>query len=382
MICTQDKSKTRLAIYLPSLRGGGAERVMVTLANAFAATGYRVDLVLAEAHGPYLKDVSPKVRIVDLHAERVVKSLFPLIGYLRRDRPVAMLSAMNHANVIAVLARWLAGVTTRVVVSEHNSISIEASHSRNGRATQLVYWLVKRLYRHADGIIAVSHDAAVDLARFVDLSVRAVRAIYNPFDVALIQRLATEAIDHPWFAPGQPPVVLATGRLTEQKDFLTLIRAFAQIRRRRSARLMILGEGESRGEIEAVAVKCGLTADDVQMPGFVTNPFSYMSRCGVFVLSSRWEGLANVLIEAMACGAPVVSTDCHSGPREILEGGRWGRLVSVGDEKALADATCATLNEAEHPAVAVRAADFSVEKAVQGYLQVMLPTGVAEQLCD
>ena len=364
-------SHQKLALFLPSLRGGGAERVMVTLANAFAERGYATDLVLAAAEGPYLKDVSDQVRVVDLHAGRVSKALLPLARYLRRERPRAMLSAMNHANVVAIAARMLARVPCRLVVSEHNTISVEAARAQ-GAVAKTVYALVPWGYRRADAIVAVSREAAADLERFARLPAGSVQAIYNPFDLDRIRRLAAEPLDHPWFAPGQPPVVLAIGRLTEQKDFPSLIRAFAAIRSHRPARLLILGEGELRGELEALVRTCGLTADDVQMPGFVANPFAYLSRCSVFVLSSRWEGLPGVLIEALACGAPVVSTDCPSGPREILENGRWGRLVPVGDVEALADAMVATLDEKTHPDVKVRAADFGVERAAKAYVDVML----------
>ncbi|MHC2996426.1 glycosyltransferase [Tepidiphilus sp. HLB4] len=371
-------STERLTIFLPSLRGGGAERVMVTLANAFAERGYATDLVLAAAEGPYLKDVSDQVRVVDLHAGRVSKALLPLARYLRRERPRAMLSAMNHANVVAIAARMLARVPCRLVVSEHTTISISAARAQ-GAVAKAVYALVPWAYRRADAIVAVSRESAADLERFARLPAGSVRAIYNPFDLDRIRRLAAEPLDHPWFAPGQPPVVLAIGRLTEPKDFPSLIRAFAAIRSCRPARLLILGEGELRGELEALVRSCGLTADDVQMPGFVANPFAYLSRCAVFVLSSRWEGLPGVLIEALACGAPVVSTDCPSGPREILEGGRWGRLVPVGDVEALADAMVATLDEKTHPDAMARTAEFGVGKAVEHYLKVLLTRcGVAQ----
>ena len=360
----------RLAIFLPSLNGGGAERVMVTLANAFAERGYVVDLVLASAEGPYLDDVSRAVRVIDLHADRVIKAMLPLARYLRRERPQALLSALNHANVVAVLAHWLARVPCRLVASEHTTISVESARVR-GLAAKAVYALVPWAYRRADAIVAVSRESATDLERFARLPAGSVQAIYNPFDLDRIRRLAAEPLDHPWFAPGQLPVVLAIGRLTEPKDFPTLIRAFAALRARRSARLLILGEGELRGELEALVQSCGLTPDDVQMPGFVVNPFAYLSRCAVFVLSSRWEGFGNVLVEAMACGAPVVSTDCPSGPREILEDGRWGRLVPVGDVEALAQAIIETLKSQEHYNAIDRVSLFDIDNALRNYIQVI-----------
>lgn len=363
---------TRIALFLPSLHGGGAERVMVTLANAIAGRGYAVDLVLATAEGPYRGDVSLDVRVVDLKAGRVIKALVPLVRYLRRERPVAMLAAQTHANVVALMGRNLARAPTRVVVSEHSTISIANGRAR-GLAARLTFASVPRLYRKADGICTVSRAASADLVRFAGLRAASVQAIYNPFDLGRIARLAAYAVDDPWLKPGQPPVVLAIGRLAEAKDYPTLIRTFVQLRSRRPLRLLILGEGELRPMLEALVAQYGLTAEDVRMPGFVSNPFAYLARCATFVLSSRWEGLPGVLIEALACGAPVVSTDCPSGPHEILEGGRWGALVPVGDVDALAVAIAATLDTPldKLPDGRQRASDFEQERAVDAYLQIL-----------
>lgn len=361
-----------VAIYVPSLRGGGAERVMATLANAFAERGLNVDLVLAGAEGPYLKELSSKVRVVDLKAGRVTLSLPGLVAYLRRERPQAMLTALNHANVIAVLARFLARVPTRLVVSERNTLTEEATRNQ-GMAARAVFLLMRWLYPHADEIIAVSDGAAEALSRFANLPRQRITTVYNPYDLFTIQQRASLALDHPWFSPGAPPVVLGIGRLTRQKDFPSLISAFAQLRTKRPARLIILGEGELRSDLQTLADSLGLDAQDFCLHGFVDNPFAYIARCGVFVLSSRWEGLPNVLIQALACGAPVISTDCPSGPAEILENGQWGRLVPVGDVEALAQAMLVSLTKAEHPDVTARAAYFSVERAADEYLRILFP---------
>lgn len=368
-----------LAIFLPTLHGGGAERVMVTLANAFAARGFKVDLILAAATGPYLKDVSSTVRVVDLKAGRVIKALLPLARYLRRERPMALLSAMGHANVVALLARKLARVPARVVVSERSFIS-GSHHIAKGAVPHLNYRLIRLLYPGADGICAVSQAASADLAAFTRLPLQRVQTIYNPFDLARISQMAAEPLAHPWCQRGQPPVVLAIGRLNEAKDFAVLIRAFARLRQQRMARLVILGEGELRPALEAQLAQLGLDADAVQLAGFVANPYAWLARCSLFALSSRREGLPGALIEAMACGVPVVSTDCLSGPHEILEGGRWGRLVPVGDAEALAQAMADTLDlpATERPNVRQRAADFDQDRAVDAYLRILgmpLPAG-------
>lgn len=363
------ENRSQIAIYLPSLRGGGAEKVMVTLANGFAAYGYGVDLVLARAEGPYLADVSDKVRIIDLNASRVFFSLPALVRYLRRERPRALLSALNHANVIAVAARALARSATRLVVSEHNNPTIAARAERSA-AGRAVHAAMRWTYPRADGVVAVSAGVADDLARWAALPRSRIEVIYNSVVTPALVARAAESPAHPWFGDGGPPVVVGVGRLTAQKDFATLLRAFALLRADRPCRLAILGVGDERAALSALVAELGLQ-DAVALPGFVDNPYAWMRGAALFVLSSAWEGLPTVLIEAMACGTPVVSTDCPSGPAEILEGGRWGRLVPVGDAAALARAMAAALDDSAPPAVAVRAADFSAERAVEAYLRVL-----------
>lgn len=362
----------RIAIFLPTLGGGGAERVMVSLANAIVARGFAVDLVVANAEGSFLSHVSPGVHVVDFRVDRIYKALLPLARYLRSVRPIAMLAAIYHANVIALLARMLACVPTNVVVSVRSTISEDYRHA-HGIAAKVSYALVARLYPFADGICTVSLAASRDLARFAGLPLDRVQTIYNPFDLPNIEVRASEKVPHPWLDAGQPPVVLAIGRLTHQKDFPTLIRAFAQLRKTHYSRLLILGEGELRPLLQGMVSDHGLTANDIQLPGFVGNPLAWLARSSVFVLSSLWEGLPGVLIEALACGAPVVSTDCPSGPNEILQGGRWGRLVPVGDVNALALAVALTLDTARDqlPNGRLRAADFAQEHAVDAYLNIL-----------
>lgn len=360
----------RIALYLPSLVGGGAEQVTVTLANELAERGFAVDLVLADASGPYLKEVSPAVRIVDLDAGRVLFSLPALVRYLRRERPRALLSGLHHANVVAVWAVRRARTPTVLVVAEHNTLTASSAYRR--RRIPSMPWLMRRAYPRADAVVAVSKGVADDLAATLGLPRERVHVIYNPIVTDELLAMSRAPVDHPWCADGAPPMILAVGRLTEQKDFPTLIHAYARLRRRRSVRLVILGEGEARGELEDLIARLGL-AEDVYLPGFVDNPFAWMRQARLFALSSRWEGLPSVLIQAMACGTQVVSTDCPSGPAEILEGGRWGRLVPVGDAEALAAALDAALDDDEdvRAAVEIRARDFSVEPSVLGYLAVL-----------
>lgn len=365
--------KPRLAIYLPSLRGGGAERAMATLANAFVERGYAVDLVLAKAEGPYLKEIVETVNLVDLNSSRVATSLPSLVRYLRREKPKAMLSAMAHANMIALIARALARVPMRVVVSERSSPSMSISRARNLRG-RILGRCTRYTYRFADGIIAVSEGVADDLSALIGIPRHKIDVVFNPVVNERLRYLAEKPATQPWLTFGDGPLVLSAGRLTREKRFDILIRAFGRLRTIRPVRLVIMGEGNLRNGLVSEVERLGLTKD-VTFPGFVENPFSIMRRANLFVLSSEQEGLPNVLIQAMACGLPVVSTDCPYGPTEILEEGRWGRLVSVGDVEALAEAMAATLEEVEHPDVEGRAARFNVAQAVDGYLSVMLPDG-------
>ncbi len=370
-----DMAGKRVALFIPSLHGGGAERVMVSLANGLAAKGLDVDLVLARKAGVYLNDVSPEVSIVDLRVRRTLQTLFPLALYLRRERPATLVSAMNYVNVIASWALRISRVPTRLVMTEHANLSQLLSDANSGLA-----WCLPRLMRaayiRADAIIAVSDGVAQDLAKTLGFAAKRIHTRHNPIDVDALAAKSTETLDHPWFAPNAPPVVLAAGRLSPEKDFPILIRAFALLRAQRPARLVILGEGGQRKALEGLIddLDC---KNDILLPGFQANPYTWMRRAGVFVLSSRWEGFGNVLVEAMACGVPVVSTACPSGPEEILENGRWGRLTPVGDAAALANAIGQTLADPHPPNVRVRAEDFSVDCTVQAYLPLLLPSAPA-----
>jgi len=362
--------KQKIALFLPSLRGGGAERMMTNLARGLSEQGLKVDLVLAKAEGPYLSQVPPEVRVVDLHSDRVLRSLPELVRYIRRERPEAILSALDHANVVTIWARKLSRVRCRVVVSVCSTLSRAIAHDADLRG-RLIPNLIGIFYPWADEVVTVSSGVADDLAKTTGLQRERIQVIYNPVVTPDLIEKAKESLENPWFAPGEPPVILSVGRLTKAKDHPTLIRAFARVRREHSARLMILGEGEDRPKLEALIRELDLE-EDVSLPGFVDNPYAYMARASVFVLSSAWEGLPSVLIEAMAVGTPVVSTDCPSGPAEILEGGQWGRLVPVGDVEEMAAAIIATLNDPNHPDVSKRAQHFGVEKSVQAYLDVLL----------
>lgn len=346
---------------------------MLTLGTTLAAAGHPVHLVLATATGPYLDHVPAAVRVVDLGTRRVLTSLPRLVRYLRRERPRAMISAITHTNVVALWGRWLARVPTRTIVTEHGFSP--RPPGRSGRESGLFPVLMRRFYPGAHSVVAVSHGLADDIAERIGLPRARIDVVYNPVVTPELAQRAAEPVEHPWFAPGQPPVVLSVGRLTVQKDYPTLIRAFERIAHRSTARLVILGEGEARAELEALIEACGL-ADRVALPGFVANPYAHMARAKLFVLSSIWEGLPTVLIEALACGCPVISTDCRSGPREILEDGRWGRLVPVGAVDELAMAMLAVLESTERPPGSLATARFTPTASMAQYLRLIEEPGL------
>lgn len=364
-------SRSNVALITPSFEGGGVERVMLNLANGLAARDIPVDLVAISAHGPYRDQVAKGVQVVDLAAPRMVKAILPLARYLRRARPAAVLAALDYINVATICANVLAGSRARVVVSTHKYFSLATESSPLRRERWLLPVAMRLTYRWAHAVVTVADGMAEDLARTIGFPRNKITVVYNPAVTPEMLAMAQEPAPHAWLDPDGPPVLVAVGRLHEEKDFQTLLRAFALLRARRSARLIVLGEGSERTALEACVAKLGL-AEDVDLPGFVVNPYAFMVRASQLVLSSRWEGFGLVIVEAMACGCPVVSTDCPSGPSEILDNGKYGRLVPVGDAAALAEAMEATL-DAPAPAAALKArADlFHIDRVIDGYRRLL-----------
>lgn len=363
------KTTLRIALFLRTLGGGGAERAHINLARGLIDAGIEVDLVLSAGEGLELWDIPPEVRIIDLKAPRVSASLPSSIRYLRQEKPVAIIPTLHYAIEVAIVAKYLAGVNTKVLVPEQNNLSREVKYHEKKFHRRLIPWFVRGLYPFADAIVGVSQGVAKDLAQLTGLPLERIHVIYNPAVPELLEK-AQEPIEHPWFVPGSPPVILSVGRLEDQKDYPTLIRAFAKVRAVCNARLMILGWGPDRPELEALVAELGLTAD-VEMPGFVKNPFPYMKQAAVFALSSRWEGMPNVIIEALTIGTPVVSTNCESGPTEILDGGKYGELVPVGDSQALANAILKVLSGDVKSVSSDCLNRFNLKSVTQQYLQAL-----------
>lgn len=365
---TEHAGRTRrVAVVMHDMRGGGAERMMINLASGFADLGLEVDLVTVRAEGPLATQVDSRVRLIDLGCARTIHSVGRLSAYLRRSRPQVAFGGLVHINTALVLANLLAGRPARVVVSERNTTSIDSAAAET-LAVRLAHKAIPAIYRLADGIATVSGGVADDLAHSYGLARDRIEVLHNPVVTPSLERMAAEEPGHPWLAPGQPPVILGAGRLAAQKDFPTLLRAFARVKQTIECRLIIVGEGTDRGALEDLARQLGIE-EWTDLPGYQSNPYAWMRRAAVFVLSSRWEGSPNALVEAMACGTPVVTTDCPSGPREITGNGQWGRLVAMGDAERMAAAIVDTLRDPpDGQAMVDRAATYRQEHSARAHL--------------
>jgi glycosyltransferase involved in cell wall biosynthesis len=381
---------------------------MLRAAEGLLSRGYQVDLVVGRAKGDYQDEVPAGARIVELQRssawitryyamvanpgdfavlfrslmlQRNLSGKFhylaSLVRYFRQTRPDGIIAATAPFNLLSVWARKLAALDARVVITEHNVLAPETLGKHRWRY-DCSPSLLHSGYPHADTVAAVSDGVARELAEFASIPRQQIDILYNPVVGPHLLRGLQEPVDHPWFAPGEPPVLLGVGMLKPQKDFPTLVRAFALVRQERPVRLMILGDarttdkdGAYKTDLLALPAELGVEAD-VAFPGFVENPFAYMGHAAAFVLSSAWEGLPTVLIEALGCGCPVVSTDCPSGPAEILERGRFGPLVPVGDEEALAVAIKDVLdNPLSREELRERARVFSSDAATERQIRLL-----------
>jgi len=369
------ENRPDLAIFLPSLHVGGTERTMAGLATGIASFGFRVDLVLCSAEGHYLAPLPDSIRIVDLTAARVLSSVLPLASYLRRSRPCAMLSALTHANVIAMLASLTARTDTRFFLSERSNLS-QATRDTTSLRERLLPHLCSLLYNRAERVICVSQGVADDLAANHRVRPDKLVTIPNPVDAAgLLHTAATSpAADIDEFKAGRH-LIVSVGRLDPAKDHATLIAAVKLAQRSWDLCLAIIGDGALRDDLVREIGRLGM-AGSVRLVGFDPAPARWMARCDVYAHSSRREGFPNALVEAMACGAPVVATDCPSGPREILDGGKWGRLVPVGDPVALAAAICATLESGSIDATP-QVRRFARDTVISSYIDTL---GLAREL--
>jgi glycosyltransferase involved in cell wall biosynthesis len=359
-----------IALFFATSGHSGVDRAMQNLIPELARRGYPVDLLHVRKHGPTLKEHHERVNLIDLGTSHTYTSLPALVRYLRKHRPAVMLSDKDRVNRTALAARWLARVPTRLVLSYGTTASINLA-KRGPFERWLQRTSMGRLYPFADNVIVTSEGVADDMSRYTGLARRHIEVVPSPVIPDSLLEAEPEVPDHPWFRDREVPLIISVGELSERKDFATLLRGFARLRAQRPCRLMILGRGKRRERLLKLAEELGIS-EDLALPGFVDSPYAYMAHADLFTFTSRWEGLGFVIIEALAMGTPVVSTDCPSGPSEILQQGRYGRLVPIGDPEALAAAMADSL---DHPlsAETLREAvtPYTVSAATDSYLKAL-----------
>jgi glycosyltransferase involved in cell wall biosynthesis len=338
-----EKQELHIAMFIPSLEGGGAERVFVQIANGLSLKARRVDLLVSRGDGHYRQLVSESVNLIDFGKPSTLATLFSLMKYIKINRPDVVFSTLTNANVIMLLAALFLRHPPVVVIRE--TIEMTEYLSRvPGIKIKVISALARLLYPKADAVISLSKGVAADLERRFGYLKRSVKVIYNPGPSE--QELLIGGSPSKLFLKSKNEgfVLVALGRLHDQKDYPTLIKAFAKVRKEVRSNLWILGEGEERAKLEALVLELGIE-NDVFMPGFVKNPYLYLKAADVFVMSSKYEGGPSSMLQAMACGCKIVSTDAPSGPAEFLEYGVQGRLVRVGDVDAFANSVLSSLNE-------------------------------------
>ena len=361
----------RVALFVSSLKGGGAERAMLEIARGLSCRGMAVDLVLVKATGPYLELLPTEVRVIDLDSSKAISCFVRFVRYLRRERPDVLISSMDTQNIVAIVARMFGVWDTAIVARRESTFTMQLRYG--GFKSRAKLRLERFLLRFADAIVTVSRAASDDLAQSAPCIAPQIRVIHNPIVRYDLTAKASETADHPWLQDSSTPVVLAVGQLHPVKDYPTLLNAFARVvLKSLPAKLVILGEGPEEVALRRLAEELG-ASEAIEFPGFVMNPLAYMSRARLFVLSSLYEGLPTVLVEALACGTPVVSTDCPSGPREILQNGALGPLVPVGDWRALGQAMLETLvNPLESARLTEGTKQYSAERSIRKHLDLVL----------
>jgi glycosyltransferase involved in cell wall biosynthesis len=353
---------------IESLDIGGAERVVCNLATVFNDNGWSVDVVVTRNYGPLKQDLPNDVVVWSIEVGRTLTTIPKLVQYLRDRRPDAVVANMTHINVVAGIAVRLARVDTSLAVVEHSMLS-DRIERMDGHKEWLTAKLAGKVYQWADAVVTVSDRLAEDVATVTGVDRDLITTIYNPIVTDELFEQADESVDDRWLGGNGPPIVLNVGRLEVRKDIPTLFRAFRRLIERRECRLVICGDGPDRSSLESLATELGIDKY-VKFTGWVDNPYKYMSRADVFALSSLAEGFSNVLVEALAMGCPVVSTDC-GGPAEILEEGEWGRLVPVGDEDGMAMAINEILSEqVDTEGLRCRADAFTTSAAYQKYVSL------------
>lgn len=328
-----------ISLFIPVLTFGGAEKVVISIANGLAEKGHKVDLVLIKREGQLLDTVSPKVQLIDLKVRKTFLSVWKLRNYLQKHNPDILLSGLDNANIVSSLAMEMANVRTKHIITLHTNLKQSYLQPRT-KLHRFYPAIMRKLFPRADHFVAVSECVAIQSGNFLGISNDRIEVIYNPVINRNIKESAMEPVEHPWLKDPRLFTIVSAGRIFEAKDYPTMLRAFAKVLTKYPhARLIILGDGKHsiKEEMKHI-IKDEKMEHAVDLFGFVQNPYAFIQKSSLFVLSSKWEGFGNVLVEALYLDTPVVSTACDCGPSEILKNGEFGSLVAVGEPDQLAQA--------------------------------------------
>lgn len=355
----------KVVFFQPNFRAAGVEKVNILLANEMFKLGVDVEFLVFKKEGEFLNLLNKKIKVTDLSVERALHSFIALVRYFFRHK-VIFVSSYSGLSLLSIIANAITLNRSEVYACEHSTLS-KITQVKGSFKDKVIKILLKFFYNHCSGVICVSKGVANDLVEHVGVSSKKVKVLYNPVVNNTIFESINYFPEHKWFLDKASPVFIAVGRLDVAKNFALLINAFNKVVEEQDARLLILGEGSLRDELQTQINTLGLQ-EKCELVGFVDNPYKYMKHADAFVLSSDFEGFGNVIVEAMAVNTPVVSTNCPSGPSEILEDGKWGTLVPVGDVDALANAMLDVINNPPSVDLTVRANHFTTEKAAANYL--------------
>lgn len=323
----------KLILFIPNLSGGGAERVFVNLAEIFTERGIDVELVVGNAVGelaPFVKNIN----VLDLRSSSVIRSIIPLMRHIQKSKPDILLSGMPHANLAAIIAIKLSRTKCRVIASVHENAFFAFQHI--SLYEKFILYSLKFAYFFCNGFTAVSRGLLKSSESYYKESLPQQRtSIYNPIIKDLTSINIAKYI--PQKGNEKPYKIISAGRLSHEKNFRMLINAFSKLEDKRNFTLTIYGEGPERSALEKLISDLQLE-ELIKLPGYTHNLADELAQSDLFVMTSLWEGFGNVLVEALAAGCQVISSDCESGPREILSDGKYGQLIPVNDVDALVKA--------------------------------------------
>ncbi len=379
----------KIAFFISSLRAGGGEKMMVDLANAFAGDGVNIDLVVMKSEGALGTQIDSGVNLVDLKVGRILGAIPKLVEYIKREKPLSIMALDEYSHLILLFAVRKSGETVRVVLRIGNMFEELFKRYTRFRDKFIIPFLIKRYYKRADMVVAVSEGVADSIQKITRIDRKKIMVIYNPKDLHKIRELGFEPTGHAWFDKKTLPVLLGVGRLREQKNFAFLLEVFAEVIKTTPSRLVILGVGREEMRLCGLVRGLGLQ-DSVSFPGYFANPYVFMSKADMFVSVSLWEGMPNSLIEAMISGLPIIASDCDSGPREVLapdtahnfrlkegvEYAKDGILCALNDKEAFKTGIIKLLNDMNLKANYIEASnmrslDFDMKQGLSRYKKAL-----------